>query len=90
VGTSTLIFSYPTTKSLKAWKNLSEDMSHNRNKVKLDIISLTIVIACLERCSKKDYRRDIDDVFADAVKHQIVFPHDSFDTTWEKDLSGMR
>jgi len=64
--------------------------SDSRTKVKLDIISLTIVLATLERCSTRDYIHEIDDVFADAVEHQIILPKESIDTTWEIDLSGMR
>ena len=63
--------------------------SDDHNRVKLDIISLTIVVASLERCSSRDYIHEIDDVFADAVEHQIILPKDSIDTMWEIDLSGM-
>lgn len=54
-----------------------------------DIISLTSVIACLERGEGKEKEEQMDAAFATAVERQIILPQDSMDTKWEIDLSGM-
>jgi len=54
-----------------------------------DIITLTSVIASLERAEGKENVEKMDRVFADAVERQIVLPSNSMDTKWEIDLSGM-
>jgi len=54
-----------------------------------DIISLTSVIASLERANGKDKEEKMDEVFATAVERQIILPEDTMDTKWEIDLSGM-
>jgi hypothetical protein len=70
-----------------AWKLIINEKSHMYPK--LDIISLTIVVATLERSPSRDFIHEIDDVFMDAVESQIVLPKLSIDITWEIDLSGM-
>ena len=54
-----------------------------------DIITLTSVVASLERAEEEEQLEMIDQVFADAVERQIVLRSDSIDTGWEIDLSGM-
>lgn len=72
----------------EAWKMATSEK--NDRYPRLDIISLTIVLATLERCPTRDFIHEIDEIFADAVENQIVLPKESIDTTWEIDLSGMR
>lgn len=64
-------------------------MSVNEIDIKPDIITLTSVIACLERSEGKDNLDKMDSVFEDAVERQIILSDDSMDTMWEIDLSGM-
>lgn len=54
-----------------------------------DIITLTDVIATLERSEGAENRRRMDEVFDEAVHRGIILPVDSLDSTWEVDLSGM-
>ena len=61
----------------------------NETKIRPDIITLTNVIASLERAKDDDNLNKMDSVFDDAVERQIIFSEDSMDTLWEIDLSGM-
>lgn len=54
-----------------------------------DIITLTDVIATLERSEGAENRQRMDEVFNEAVERGIILPADSLDSTWEVDLSGM-
>ena len=63
-------------------------MSKQEIKIKPDIITLTSVIACLERAEGVDNLDKMDLVFEDAVERQIILNDDSMDTMWEIDLSG--
>jgi len=65
------------------------EMCAEGENVRPDIISLTSVIASLERGKGKDQEEKMDEVFASAVDKQIILPEDSMDTKWEIDLSGM-
>ncbi len=57
--------------------------------VEPDVITLTNVIASLERTEGEENLFKMDKVFGDAVERQIILSDDSMDTTWEIDLSGM-
>ena len=67
-------------------KNDEGDKSEN---IEPDIITLTNVIACLERAKGEENLKRMDMVFEDAVERQIILSDDSMDTQWEIDLSGM-
>lgn len=54
-----------------------------------DTITLTNVIACLERAEGTANLQKMDKVFDDAVQRQIILSDDSMDTKWEIDLSRM-
>mmetsp|Transcript_45977 Transcript_45977/g.67848 ORF Transcript_45977/g.67848 Transcript_45977/m.67848 type:complete len:192 (-) Transcript_45977:163-738(-) len=56
-----------------------------------DIITLTDVLATLERSSKSSkYRERTDKVFSEAVRRGIILnAADSLDSFWEVDFSGM-
>jgi hypothetical protein len=69
--------------------NLTGIDSNIDNDVRPDIITLTNVVACLERAEGIDNLNRMDQVFEDAVEREIVFSNDSMDTAWEIDLSGM-
>lgn len=71
------------------WNEMCGKQGNIGKNVSPDIISLTSVIACLERGKGKDKEEKIDEVFATAVERQITLPEDSMDTKWEIDLSGM-
>lgn len=60
----------------------------DENSVKPDIITLTNVIATLERAEGTENLNRMDIVFQDAVERKIIFG-DTMDTEWEIDLSGM-
>jgi len=57
--------------------------------IKPDIVTLTNVIASLERSKGEKNLSRMDIVFEDAVERQIILSDDSMDTKWELDLSGM-
>ena len=73
----------------KQESNLTGMNPSTDNNIKPDIITLTNVIACLERAEGKTNLERMDEVFEDAVERQIILSDDSMDTTWEIDLSGM-
>lgn len=56
-----------------------------------DIVTLTEVIATLDRSpgNTKLNRQRVDTVFSEAVNRGLILRHDSLDTSWEMDLSGM-
>ncbi len=60
----------------------------NSAKPMPDIITLTNVIATLERAEGTENLKRMDIVFQDAVERKIIFG-DTMDTKWEIDLSGM-
>ena len=53
-----------------------------------DIITLTSVVASLERSDRINSKENIDRIFTDAVERNIIF-YDTMDTTWETDLSDI-
>lgn len=60
-----------------------------RENVSPDIVTLTEVIATLDRAVGKINRERADKVFADAVSRGIILKEDSLDSSWEVDLSRM-
>jgi len=55
-----------------------------------DIITVSTVISSLDNGFDDEvHKLKVDDVFADAVRKDIIFSSDSMDTEWEYDLSGM-
>eukprot|EP00563_Minutocellus_polymorphus_P002694 CAMPEP_0181027756 /NCGR_PEP_ID=MMETSP1070-20121207/4324_1 /TAXON_ID=265543 /ORGANISM="Minutocellus polymorphus, Strain NH13" /LENGTH=1000 /DNA_ID=CAMNT_0023104999 /DNA_START=50 /DNA_END=3052 /DNA_ORIENTATION=- len=58
-------------------------------KLSPDIITLTDVIATLDRSEGDTNRERMDEVFDEAVELGIILPTDSLDSLWEVDLSGM-
>lgn len=60
-----------------------------RENVSPDIVTLTEVIATLDRGIGKINRERADKVFADAVSRGIILKEDSLDSSWEVDLSRM-
>ncbi len=60
-----------------------------REKVSPDIVTLTEVIATLDRGMGKINRERADKVFSDAVSRGIILKEDSLDSSWEVDLSRM-
>lgn len=58
-------------------------------KLSPDIITLTDVIATLDRSEGAKNRERMDEVFDEAVVLGIILPADSLDSLWEVDLSGM-
>ncbi|KAL7496583.1 hypothetical protein ACHAWT_004757 [Skeletonema menzelii] len=60
-----------------------------RERVSPDIVTLTEVIATLDRGMGKINRERADKVFADAVSRGIILKEDSLDSSWEVDLSRM-
>ena len=58
-------------------------------KLSPDIITLTDVIATLDRSEGAKNRERMDEVFDEAVELGIILPADSLDSLWEVDLSGM-
>jgi len=71
------------------WNEMCGKKGNIGKNVSPDIISLTSVIACLERGEGKEKEEQMDAAFATAVERQIILPQDSMDTKWEIDLSGM-
>mmetsp|Transcript_25730 Transcript_25730/g.31706 ORF Transcript_25730/g.31706 Transcript_25730/m.31706 type:complete len:838 (+) Transcript_25730:143-2656(+) len=65
------------------------EMCSKPRGIQPDVITLTNVVASLERAKGKDNLSKMDSVFQDAVERQIILPDDSMDTMWEIDLSGM-
>jgi 6-pyruvoyl-tetrahydropterin synthase len=61
----------------------------NKDDVSPDIVTLTEVIATLDRATGKVNRQKVDQVFAEAVERGIILKEDSLDEAWEIDLSGM-
>lgn len=60
-----------------------------REEVSPDIVTLTEVIATLDRGMGKINRERADKVFADAVSRGLILKEDSLDSSWEVDLSRM-
>ncbi|ACI64491.1 predicted protein [Thalassiosira pseudonana CCMP1335] len=54
-----------------------------------DIVTVTEVIATLDRSIGNANRARVDTVFAEAVSRGIILREDSLDSAWEFDLSGM-
>lgn len=61
----------------------------NKDKVSPDIVTLTAVIATLDRATGKVNKGKADEVFAEAVERGVILREDSLDRSWELDLSGM-
>lgn len=61
----------------------------NKENIAPDIVTLTEVIATLDRAAGKANREKADLVFAQAVRRGIILREDSLDRAWEVDLSGM-
>jgi hypothetical protein len=61
----------------------------NKDNISPDIVTLTEVIATLDRATGKANRDKVDTVFAQAVERGIILREDSLDAAWELDLSGM-
>jgi hypothetical protein len=62
---------------------------HEGESVSPDIVTLTEVIATLDRAMGKINRDRADKVFAEAVSRGIILKADSLDSSWEVDLSRM-
>jgi hypothetical protein len=61
----------------------------NKENISPDIVTLTEVIATLDRATGKANREKVDRVFAQAVQRGIILREDSLDRAWDLDLSGM-
>ena len=61
----------------------------NKSNLSPDIVTLTEVVATLDRASGKINRQKVDQVFAEAVERGIILREDSLDRAWDIDLSGM-
>lgn len=83
--THSLIF-YTKSKVFQIW---SEMCRPNKDNISPDIVTLTEVIATLDRATGKVNRAKIDSVFAEAVERGIILREDSLDRAWDIDLSGM-
>ena len=68
------------------WQDMCQPSTE---KISPDIVTLTEVIATLDRAMGKINRDRADTVFAEAVKRGIILREDSLDSSWEMDLSGM-
>ena len=60
-----------------------------RGGVSPDIVTLTEVIATLDRATGRVNRDRVDEVFSDAVTRGLILRKDSLDTSLEVDLSKM-
>lgn len=69
------------------WREMCSDSS--KESVSPDIVTLTEVIATLDRAMGRINRERADKVFADAVSRGIILREDSLDSNWEVDLSRM-
>lgn len=67
------------------------EMCHTKSsdKVSPDIVTLTEVIATLDRAPGRVNRERVDGVFSEAVKRGLILRKDSLDTSLEVDLSSM-
>ena len=65
------------------------EMCSADNGVSPDIVTLTEVIATLDRAMGKINRDRADKVFAEAVSRGIILKEDSLDSSWEVDISRM-
>ncbi len=61
----------------------------NKENISPDIVTLTEVVATLDRATEKANREMVDIVFAEAVQRGIILREDLLDRAWELDLSGM-
>ena len=61
----------------------------NKENISPDIVTLTEVIATLDRATGKAKKEKVDIVFAQAVQRGIILREDSLDRAWDLDLSGM-
>ena len=77
---------YHTLKVYELWLEMSQS---NKGNISPDIVTLTEVIATLDRAAGKENRKKVDRVFAEAVKRGIILREDSLDGAWDIDLSGM-
>lgn len=61
----------------------------SKDNISPDIVTLTEVIATIDRAVGKANRQKVDQVFAEAVERGLILREDSLDAAWDIDLSGM-
>lgn len=69
------------------WSEMCHKNSSER--VSPDIVTLTEVIATLDKAPGRMNRERVDEVFSEAVKRGLILRKDSLDTSLEVDLSSM-
>lgn len=74
--------------AFELWNQMC-NMSAKRLNLAPDIITVTSIIASLDRSGTSADIERMDSVFKDAVNMNILFSSSSMDTAWEKDLSGL-
>jgi len=88
---SALKVSNQPEKVFQLWSEMtaasSRSISISSITISPDIVTVTDVLAALERSPK--WRDKSDIVFAEAVNRKILLKEDSLDSVWEVDLSGM-
>ena len=70
------------------WHEMCQ-MNDSENVVSPDIVTLTEVIATLDKASGKVNRERVDMIFSEAVTRGLVLREDSLDTLFEVDLSSL-